>query len=71
MKITIERTLADRFKLYAAVTGMSVQDAVKHALNEWMTICGEADIEVLTGCQMPMPGDSLRSENRPALGLLN
>lgn len=72
MKITIDRELTERFKMYADVTKTPVEDAIRNALAEWMEICGEADLEVLTGCPFPMPGDSPeRSEDRPALRLLN
>ena len=51
--ITIDDKLAERYKRYAKVTGQSVVQAVEHAAFEWMDICGEGDLEVLTGIPAP------------------
>jgi hypothetical protein len=73
MKIQLGRALADRFKLYSDVTGMCLEDAVAHALDDWMTVCGDGDIETITGCPMPLPvGESLEtSRDSPTTGLTN
>jgi hypothetical protein len=73
MKIELGRALTKRFKLYSDVTGMCLQDAVAHALDDWMTVCGDADVEVITGCPMPLPvGESSgTSADLPTMRLTN
>lgn len=55
MKITITMgaKLAERYKRYAEETGQTMVETVEHAAFEWMDICGEADMEVLTKTPAP------------------
>ncbi len=52
MKIQIGRTLTERYELYAKITNKNVNDAIKHALDDWMNTCGEGHIEIITGVPM-------------------
>lgn len=55
MKITItmDAKLAERYKRYAELTGQTIVQAVEQAAFEWMDLCGEADMELLTGEPAP------------------
>lgn len=51
--ITVDAELIKRYERYAEVTGSSVTQVFQQAAFEWMDICGEADLEVLTGIPAP------------------
>lgn len=48
-EVRISKELKKRYQLYADVTGTSVEDVIQHALDEWMNVFGEAEIQVITG----------------------
>jgi hypothetical protein len=48
--IKLGRELRNRYQDYADVTGQSFDAVLQHALDDWMSVIGEGEIELITGC---------------------
>jgi hypothetical protein len=49
-RLTVSGDLIERYNRYAQLTNKTVKEALNEALDDWMNICGEGEIEVITGC---------------------
>jgi hypothetical protein len=59
MKIQLGSELTQRYELYATITNRSVTDAIQHALDDWMNVVGEGEIEVITRVPMDTEADRI------------
>jgi hypothetical protein len=54
VRVSIGGELLQRYETYSQITGKTVPQAAREALEDWMDTVGEGDIEVITGVPIPM-----------------